>query len=73
MLGGEEEESRIGEDGSIRLSDSFEQEADPFRIIFHVEGDAKLAKDQDTLSENKWEEANPCLAGGGRTAQGRGE
>ncbi len=56
---GEEEESRIGEDGSIRLSDSFEQEADPFRIIFHVEGDAKLVKDQDTLSENKWEEAIP--------------
>lgn len=37
----QEEESRIEEDGSIHIADSFEQEADPFRIIFHVEGYAK--------------------------------
>lgn len=37
---GEEEESRIGEDGKVHLSDSFKYKDDAFQITFHVEGEA---------------------------------
>ncbi|MCI8417627.1 MAG: hypothetical protein HFI33_09090 [Lachnospiraceae bacterium] len=58
----QEEKSQVEEDGTVHISNSFEQEADPFRIIFHVEGDAKPVKgedDQENLSEGEQEDALP--------------
>lgn len=38
---GPEEEIKVNKNGTLHISNDFECDADPFHIVFHVEGDAK--------------------------------
>lgn len=38
---GPEEEIRVNKNGTLHISNDFEFDADPFHMVFHVEGDAK--------------------------------
>lgn len=58
---GPEEEIKVNKDGTLHISNDFECDADPFHIVFHVEGDAKTTDGSPVIVELPEEKGKSTL------------